>query len=196
MLMMANPKPSGFANTKAGRAVIYERAKQLTSESSMIMVVPIAGVKKNDIDILRKSLPSGTKATVLKNGIFRKALEQTKFEGLNPHLTQENMYFFVPEGLYKETLAAFKKWQGEIERREEEHNVKLVCLDGTIYEKSLVDTACSIPSRKEVMGRFVRVLKAIPQRLSSSINSVPRELVLTLDAVNKKREGSEQTATA
>lgn len=33
---MANPKPSGFANTKAGKVAILERTKKLVDKSSIV----------------------------------------------------------------------------------------------------------------------------------------------------------------
>lgn len=192
VVLMVNPKPSGFPNTKEGRTVIYDRTKKLIEKSSMILVVPISGVKKTDIDLLRNALPSGIKASVVKNGIFRRALDGTQFQPLQTHLKQENMYFFIPEGLYKESLNAYKKWLVEIERKDEEYNAKVACLEGTIFEKLQIEEACKTPTRKEVMGRFVRVLRSIPTNIHSSINSVPRELVLTLDRIKDKKEAAEK----
>jgi len=194
IIFMANPKPSGFPNTKEGRAVIYNRTKKLIEKSSMILVIPISGVKKTDIDLLRAALPQGTKASVVKNGIFRRALDNTPFESLQNHIKDENMYFFIEEGLYKESLNAFKKWQQDIERKDEQYNPKIACLEGTIFEKLQIEEACKIPNRKQVMGRFVRVLRSIPEGIHSSINAVPRELVLTLDRVKDKMEAAEKAA--
>lgn len=191
---MVNPKPSGFPNTKEGRTVIYDRTKKLIEKSSMILVVPISGVKKTDIDLLRNALPAGIKATVVKNGIFRRALDGTQFQPLQNHLKNENMYFFIPEGLYKDSLNTYKKWLNDIERKDEEYNAKIACLEGTIYEKLQIEEACKVPTRKEIMGRFVRVLRSIPTRIRSSINDVPTELVLTLDRVKDKMEAAEKAA--
>jgi len=139
-MSMANPKPSGFSNTKAGKVAILERTKTLVDKSSIVsdcfelfmhqlyvrwliktscvkvITVPIEGVSKEDTDFLRKALPKTTTASVVKNAIFKKVIEGTQFEPLSKSIRDETMYLFVPEGDAKKTYDAYKKWQKDFKR--------------------------------------------------------------------------------
>ena len=98
-LYMGNaPKPSGFANTKAGKTAILERTKNLIGDSNIILSMPLDGVTKEQVDILRKEIPKVTKASVIKNSLMKKAVEGTKFEAIVPNVKGETMFFFIPEG--------------------------------------------------------------------------------------------------
>jgi large subunit ribosomal protein L10 len=109
---MANPKPSGFSNTKAGKTAILERTKALLDASSIVLAVPFEGVDVEKVDALRKQLKkSGAKASVIKNSLIRKAAEGTKFEAIGEKLKQENIFIFIPEGESKPAYEELKKWQ-------------------------------------------------------------------------------------
>jgi large subunit ribosomal protein L10 len=114
---MANPKPSGFSNTKAGKTAILERTKALLDTSSIVLAVPFEGVDVEEIDMLRKQLKkSGAKASVVKNSLMRLAAQGTKFEPIGENLKQENIFIFIPEGEAKPTYDELKKWQKEVKR--------------------------------------------------------------------------------
>lgn len=81
-----------------------------------MITVPIEGVSKEDIDFLRKALPQTVTASVVKNALFKKAVEGTDFAPLSKSLRDETMFLFVPEGDAKKTYDAYKKWQKEFKK--------------------------------------------------------------------------------
>jgi ribosomal protein L10 len=93
---MVAPKPSGFANTKQGKAVIIERTKKLLDSSAMVITFPAEGITKENVDILKKALPKTTKASVVKNSLMKKAVEGTSYEAMvaSGPIKNQNIFFF------------------------------------------------------------------------------------------------------
>lgn len=167
------PKPSGFANTKAGKAVIFERTKSLVDKSAIILSIPIGGVTKEQTDILRKTLPKATKASVVKNAIMRLAVSGTSFEVLADGLRDENMFFFVPEGEAKNTFDAFKKWQKEIKRQDVQFDIKVGVMEGQKFTGSTLETVVALPTKKELITKIAQGIKAVPTKVAKGIKGVP-----------------------
>jgi len=143
------PKPSGLSNTKEGKAIILERTKKLLDTAQIVITLPFSGVSKENTDFLRKEFKTakvGTKASIVKNAIMRKAVENTSFAAINTgaNLKEENMYLFIPEGDAKPTYEALKKWQKEYKRNEESMLPKSAVLENTFYGAKQVSFAMQL----------------------------------------------------
>lgn len=195
-LHMVAPKPSGFTSTKPGKAAVIERTKNLVHNAGFIIIAPIEGVKKENIDILRNMLPETTKAHVVKNALMRIAVRHTQFECLIPFLKHESMYFFIAEGEQKKSFQAFKKWQDEVKRTEPEFNARVCVLEGTVYKEQDVETAVNLPTRKELMTQIAVAIRMIPTRLATSLNAIPTKVAIAINAVKEKQEKEAATAGA
>lgn len=191
---MVNPKPSGFSNTKAGKVVILERTKNLIDTSAMIITVPIEGVSKENVDILRKSLPKKTKASVIKNAIFRIAIKGTNFEPLTPTLGDETMYLFIQEGDAKETFESFKKWQKEVKRNEDKFNAKAGAIEGILAVGADLDTVVNLPTKLELITKIAQGIKAVPTKVAKGIKAVPNKLGRAFAAVRDQLEEKEKAS--
>lgn len=185
---MLAPKPSGFASTKEGKAVVIEKAKHLVDNAGFIIIAPIEGVKKENIDLLRQTLPTSTKAHVVKNALMRIAVKGTKYECLTPHLKQESIYFFIPEGEQKKTFQAYKKWQDEVKRTEPEFNARIGVLEGVVYTEKDIEVAVNLPTRKELMTQVAIAIRMVPTKLGRSLNAVPTKVARAVNAVKEKQE--------
>lgn len=184
---MAAPKPSGFSTTKAGKTKILERTKELLAKSSMVISIPFEGVSKEDTDILRKTLPEGVQASMVKNALMRKSVTDTPFSALAENLKQESMFFFVPEGLSKPGYEAFKKWQKEIKRIEPEHAPRALATEGQTFAGKKLEYVVNLPSKLELIAQLARTLKAPSTRLARAIKAVPNKLGRALRGVHEKK---------
>ena len=182
------PKPSGFANTKAGKAKILERTRALLETSSIVIAIPAQGISKEQTDMLRKELPAATKASVVKNALMRTAVEGTQFAGMKPSLKQQNMFFFVPEGSAKGTMESFKKWQKEVKRTDELFDAKFGAMDKQIFSGKTLEAVVNLPSKKELLTKIAQGIKAIPTKVARSVKAVPSKLGRALKALKDKKE--------
>lgn len=184
---MLAPKPSGFTSTKEGKAKSLARARQLVDQSGFIIIVPIEGVSKENIDLLRKDLPKGTVASVVKNSLMRVVIKDTPFAALKPALKQENMYFFIPEGSQKDVLEVYKKWQKEAKRAEPEFDAKAGVLEGVLYTGEGLESAVKMPSRKELITSIAIAIKAVPTKLARTVKAVPAKVGKAINLVKEKQ---------
>jgi large subunit ribosomal protein L10 len=189
-LSMVSPKPSGFANTKAGKTAILDRTKKLIQESSLIITIPIDGVSKEQVDMLRKVLPKSTKASVVKNSIMRIATGETPFAAMNTGkgIKGENMFFFIGEGNAKETYKAMKDWAKEVKRTEPQFLPKYGAMDGELFVNDRLDAVVNLPTRKELITKIAQGIKAVPTKVGRSVKAVPSKLGRAFGALKKKLE--------
>lgn len=185
---MASPKPSGLSNTKEGKRLIFERTRKLIDASQLIITLPIEGVTKEQTDILRKELPKTVKASVVKNAIMKKALQDTSFQSLADGMKNENMFFFIPEGDAKTAFTAYKKWAKEIKRTDPEVLPKNACLDGVMYPAAQVEAVANLPTKLELITKIAQGIKAVPTKVGRGINAVPNKLGRAFGALKKKLE--------
>ena len=191
---MLAPKPSGYSSTKDGKAAVIARTKKMIDKSSMIITIPFEGVTKENTDILRKSLPDGISASIVKNALMRKSVQGTTFEALLGNLKHENMFFFIPEGQAKAGFEAFKKWQKEIKRIEPEYDAKALVTEGQIYTGARLEYVVSLPSKTELITKIACGIKATPLRLARAIKAVPNKLGRAVGAIKTKLEEAEAGA--
>ena len=197
------PKPSGFCSTKEGKLAVIERTKQLVDQSSLIITIPFEGVTKENTDILRKALPEGITASIVKNALMRKAVEGTNFAVLADNLKQENMFFFIPEGQARPSFDAFKKWQKEIKRMEPEYDARTLVIDGQAFVGSQLEYVVSLPTKLELITKIAVGIKATPLKLARAVKAVPNKfgrafgcLKTKLEDEQKELEGAAAAAAA
>ena len=193
-LYMAAPKPSGFSNTKAGKTAILERTKVLLDRSQLIISLPVDGVTKEHVDILRKELPKATKASVVKNSLMCKAVEGTSFAPISEGLRDENMFLFIPEGESKATYEGLKRWMKEVKRTEPEFQAKVAVLEGQRYTKSAIDTVVNLPTKKELLTKIAVGIKSVPTKIARGIKVVPNKLGRAFGALKNKLEDEAKTS--
>lgn len=188
LYMGVAPKPSGFANTKAGKAAIFDRTKKLVDGSSIIISMPFEGVTKEQVDMLRKEIPKTSKGSVIKNSIMRKACVGTPFEVISQDSAGETMYFFVPEGEGKPVYEGIKRWQKEVKRTEEKYLAKNAIMDSILYQGKNVESVCNLPTKKELITKIAQGIKAVPTKVGRGVNAVPNKLGRAFGALRDKLE--------
>ena len=186
--MMANPKPSGFANTKAGKTAILERTKKLLETSQLVITVPFEGVTKEQTDMLRKEMGKKVKSSIVKNALMKKAVEGTAFEVLATELKNENIFFFIPEGEAKPAYEGFKKWQKEVKRTEPEHEPKTAAMDNTLYKGKSIVAVTNLPTKKELITKIAQGIKAVPTKVGRGIAAPGNKLGRAFAALRNKLE--------
>jgi large subunit ribosomal protein L10 len=187
-LFMAAPKPSGFANTKAGKTAILERTKKLLETTELIITIPIDGVTKEQVDILRKELPKTTKASIVKNKLFGLAIKDTKFEAASENLKGENMYLFIQEGEGRPTYDGLKKWQKEVKRTEPQFAPKFAVMEGQLYPSKSVEAVANLPTKKELITKIALGIKSVPTKVAKGVKAVPNKLGRAIGALKNKLE--------
>ena len=188
VIMGINPRASGFASTKAGKSAIVERTKTLLDTSSLVLTVPFEGTSVEQVDALRKTLPEGTIASVVKNTLMKVAVKDTAFSAIGEQddLVQSNIFFFIPEGEAKPTVKALKSWAKEENKKEA--IPKFGCMEGTIYRNQGLETISNLPTKLELYTKIAQGIKAVPTKVGRGINAVPNKLGRAFGALKNKLE--------
>lgn len=185
---MIAPKPSGFANTKQGKGVILERTKKLLDDSTFLISFPNKGITKEAVDTLRKEMPKGVTASVVKNALMKKASEGSTFEKISENLKNENMFLFIPEGQAKPAFDAYKKWQKEVKRTDPEFDLKAVAFESALYTGKTIEAVVNLPTRADLMTKIALGIKAVPTKIAKGVKAVPNKLGRAIGALKTKLE--------
>lgn len=80
---------------RPGKEKVVAEVSALLEKSSMVFSLPSSQITGNQVVELRKGLPDGCTAKVVKNKLMRIACEGTQFEGVKDVTTGENFWMFV-----------------------------------------------------------------------------------------------------
>ena len=190
LTMGINPTPSGFASTREGKKAIVERTKKLIDDASLIAVIPSSGISVEQVDFLRKELPAGTVASVVKNTLFKVAVKDTPFDAMKDQedMTYPNMYFFVPEGESKPTFQAFAKFKKEFPEKHKKLEAKFACMEGGIYRDAQFDAVTNLPTKDELYTKIAIAIKAVPTKVAQGVKAVPSKLGRAIGAIKDQKE--------
>lgn len=195
MRHFAAPKPSGIATTREGKAKILERTQNLLQNTSAILAAPIKGVNMEQIDMLRKIMPEGTIASVVKNSLMKISVQNTPFAEIVKEAKDEIMYFFIPEGFMKKSYDAFQKWLKEVKRTEPEHQIRFLALDNSLFKEKDMEEVVKLPPKKELIAKIAWLLKQIPLKLGMDIRAIPDKLGFAVNEIKKQLEQQESTSS-
>lgn len=112
---------SGVASTRARKAEVIEEVSGLLSKSTLVFAIPASNIGANDVVRLRKEMPDGCTARVVKNKLMRIACKGSEFEELSEITTGENFWMFV-EG--EENLGAPIKYIVEFAKSMDKEKVR------------------------------------------------------------------------
>lgn len=107
---------------------------------------------------------------------------------MNKAISNENMFFFIPEGEAKPTFEAFQKWQKEIKRTDESQDAKYGSMENQLYVGKTLQAVCNLPTKKELITKIAQGIKAVPTKLGKGIKGVPNKLGRAINGIKKKLE--------
>ena len=158
---------------KAAKQVVIDEIKERFESAVSVVAVDYLGLTVEEADALRKNLRNeGVQFTVYKNTLIKRAIDGTPFEGLaeGDTLKGSTALAFCKEDatasarIIKKAINDYKKmaFKGGV-------------VEGTVYDKAQIEEFASIPSREELIARFM-----------GSIQSPMTKLALTLKAIAEK----------
>lgn len=179
---------SGYATSMAGKTATVEKVKGLLDSSDMIFTVPASSITVAQSQDLRRSLPEGTTAVVVKNKLMARALEGTDYEPANELLQGANMWVFIEEDI-SASIKAYNSFVKE-EGLKETHSIIGGAMEGNMYDKSGVDAIGKLPSKQDLYAQIAGSIKAVPTKVARVIKApnskLARAIKLATDEVNKE----------
>ena len=161
---------------KQAKQLVIDEIKEKFEKAGSVVVVDYLGLSVAEADALRKQLrEEGVDYTVYKNTLIRRAIDGTDFAGLadGDTLKGSTALAFSSEDdvtagarVVSKAIKDFKKmaFKGGV-------------VEGQVYDKAMVEEFATIPSKEELIARFM-----------GSIQSPMTKLALTLKAIAEKEE--------
>mmetsp|Transcript_23401 Transcript_23401/g.38728 ORF Transcript_23401/g.38728 Transcript_23401/m.38728 type:complete len:213 (+) Transcript_23401:143-781(+) len=159
----------GGATSMEGKKTTVARMKGLLDTADMIFTVPAGGMTVQQTEGLRRSLPAGTVAAVVKNKLMEKAVEGTDYEAATSLLKGANMWFFIEEDIGSSIKAynAFLKTEGF----KESHPILGGVIEQTAYDSKGIEAIGKLPSKDELYAQIAGSIQAIPTKVARVIKA-------------------------
>jgi len=140
---------------------------------------------EQDFELRKLVRAAGGRYRVIKNNLAEKAAQGTEAEPLFKGLAGMTSLAFTdtdPVALAK-ALTNYAKANPTF-------TFKAGMVEGRVIDIRSVQELASLPSREEMMGRLLYLIKAPAQRLASTINGVGRNLAVVLNQAAKENKFS------
>jgi large subunit ribosomal protein L10 len=162
---------------KKAKQVVIDEIKERFEQAQSVVVIDYLGLTVAEADAMRKNLrEAGVGFTVYKNSLVKRAIEGTPYEGLSEVLKGSSAFAFSNEDatagarILNKAIKDYKKMA-----------FKGAVVEGQVYDAQQVGELAEIPSREELIARFM-----------GSIQSPLSQLVRTFKAIaDKDSEGGE-----
>ena len=164
------------------QAMVAEVSARLATAQAVI-VAEYRGLDVGRVTQLRaRARRSGLYLKVLKNTLARRAVRGTPFEKLAEQMSGPLMY-----GIAADPVAGAKVLS-EFARDNELFVIRGGALPNTAMSAKDVKALALLPSREELLARFLGTMLAPIAKLARTLNEVPGRFVRTLAAVRDARE--------
>lgn len=177
----------GHSTTLEGKKDRVATMKGLLDTSQMIFTVPASSITVAESEQLRRSLPEGTTAAVVKNTLMARAVEGTDYEAATEMLKGANMWFFIEEDIG----ASIKAYNGFLKEtgKQESHGILGGVIESTTYDAKGVAAIGKLPSKDELYAKIAGSILAVPTKVARVIKApnskLARAIKLATDANNE-----------
>lgn len=160
---------------KAAKQVIIDEIKERFEGAVSVVAVDYLGLTVEQADALRANLrKEGVQFTVYKNTLIKRAIDGTPFEGLADGDTLKGSTALA---FCTEDATASARIIAKAIKDYKKMAFKGGVVEGVIYDKAQIEEFSTIPSREELIARFM-----------GSIQSPLTKFALTLKAIAEKEE--------
>jgi len=163
---------------------VVEEIKQKLQNATLVICTDYRGLNVQQITELRNKLRvPGVEYRVLKNTMFRFALQQAGHEDIAAQVTGPNAVIFSnddPVGP-AQTLTEFAKTNKQLE-------IKLGMLEGKLLSLEDIKQLAGLPSREVLLGQVVGTMQAPITSFVRVLNANLTGLVRALDGIREQKE--------
>lgn len=163
---------------------VVEEIKEKLENAALVICTDYRGLNVDQINELRNQLRvPGVEYRVLKNTMFRFALQQVGYEDIAGQITGPNAVVFSNEDPVgpAQTISKFAKTNKQLE-------VKLGILDGKLLNAEEINTLAQLPSREVLLGQVVGTMQAPITSFVRVLNANLTGLVRALDGIREQKQ--------
>lgn len=153
------------------------------SNAAMVLSFSKLTVAK-DQEFRNELRQTGADYRVVKNTLARLAARGTPFETALEHFKGVTSVATI-DG---EPIDLSKVISKYVKENRDVFEFKAGIVDGRVVDFSEVEKIASLPSKEELIGKLLYLLKAPAQRLATVLNAIPRDLAVVLKQVSEKTD--------
>jgi large subunit ribosomal protein L10 len=153
---------------KQAKQVVIDEIKERMEKSVSVVVVDYLGLTVSEADELRKTLRENNVGfTVYKNTLVKRAIEGTAYEPLADILKGSSAFAFCEEDATASArlIKKFMKSTGKMA-------FKGGVVDGEYYDASQIEALAEIPSREELIARFMGSVKSPISKFVRTVQAI------------------------
>jgi large subunit ribosomal protein L10 len=161
-----------------------ERLRATLGDVNTLFLVDNRGLNVNQVNQLRSEIrKTDASYRVVKNSVMKLAVEGTDMEALTPYLVgPKALAYTAGDGVaLAKVLHGFIKTHPAL-------SFQQAFLDGQILEPEAARKMADLPSRDELVAKFLYLLQSPIRRLVVALGSPVQGLANVLDQVAKKKE--------
>lgn len=163
------------------KAMVAELGAQLV-QAQAVVVAQYSGLAVGDMTALRSNArKAGVYLRVLKNTLARRAVADTPFAGLSPHLSGPLAY-----GISADPVAVAKVLH-EFAKSNERFVLKAGAMPNLVMSAKDVASLAQLPSREQLLAQLMATMQAPVAKFVRTLNEVPGKFVRTLAAVRDQK---------
>ena len=165
---------------------VVEQLNERLSKSCIVIVTDYKGLDVSTINDLRRKLrEDNIEYQVVKNTLLTRAAAETYVDLIKDHFKGPSavaLSYDDPVAPAK-VLTSFAKDHEALE-------IKVGVMNGKVLEVSQIKALSSLPSREELLAKFLATLNAVPSSFVRTLNEIPKKFVLVLSAIKDQKEAA------
>lgn len=175
-----------MAITRAKKEDLVAQYKALIEQTDAMVFTDYRGITVQQVQALRAALKeSGSTYTVVKNTLFRIALEQSS-KDVHPNglLDGPNGVAFMGEDIAK-SMTALKNWL----KTSEVVQVKGAILESSVLSATETDALSELPTKEQILAKLLGMINAPASSLVRVINAPATDLTRIINAPQSSLAG-------
>ena len=165
---------------------IVEHLNERLSKSCIVIVTDYKGLDVSTINDLRRKLTEeNIEYQVVKNTLLTRAAAETDVDLIKDHFKGPSAVALSYEDPVTpaKILTDFAKEHDALE-------IKVGVMNGQVLEVSQIKALSALPSREELLAKFLATLNAVPASFVRTLNEIPGKFVRVLSAIKDQKEAA------
>jgi large subunit ribosomal protein L10 len=151
-----------------------------------IILTNYSGTKVKDLSILRRQLrEKNAEYKVVKNNLFKRALADARYEGLDEHLKGPIGVAFVGEEVGE--VAKILKEFGEAQ---ESFSYSAAVFENVVYGAEQVKTIADLPSKDVLLAQTMSLVNGPATGIAMGMNQIMASLARAINAVAEQNQNN------
>jgi large subunit ribosomal protein L10 len=165
---------------------IVENLKERFSKSAIVIITDYKGLDVATINELRGKLKEeNIEYQVVKNTLLTRASVETDVDLIKEHFRGPSAVALS----YDDPIAPAKIIM-DFAKDHKALEVKVGVMDGKALDAGQIKALSMLPSREELLAKFLSVLNGVPTSLVRTLSEIPKKMIYVVLAVKDQKEAA------